>query len=176
MIAHPAASRMPGIRCFVGLGSNLGDPAIQLDRALQALRSLPLSALSTVSPRYRNPAIGPGEQPDYLNAVAELFTELDAPTLLTHLQAIELAQGRIRGERWAARTLDLDLLLYGDARIDLPLLQVPHPRLAERNFVLYPLHDIAPDLVLPHRTALSELLQRCSSAGLAHCEAEPDHF
>ena len=123
--------------------------------------------LGVVSPLYRNPAIGPGQQPDYLNAVAELHTTLDAPMLLSQLQSIELAQGRVRNERWAARTLDLDLLLYGDACIDLPQLQVPHPRLCERNFVLYPLHDIAPDLVLPHGTSLRALLDCCSSTGLA---------
>jgi 2-amino-4-hydroxy-6-hydroxymethyldihydropteridine diphosphokinase len=154
------------IRCFIGLGSNLGDPATQIQHALNALNKIYGSKLGAVSPLYRNPAVGPGEQPDYLNGVAELHTTLDALTLLAQLQNIELAQGRVRTERWAARTLDLDLLLYGAAFIDLPQLQIPHPRLSERNFVLYPLYDLSPDLVLPHGTSLRALLDCCSDIGL----------
>jgi 2-amino-4-hydroxy-6-hydroxymethyldihydropteridine diphosphokinase len=154
------------IRCFIGLGSNLDDPAKQLDRALIALAAIPQSQLGQISPRYRNPAVGPGPQPDFINAVAELFTELDATALLLELQRIENAQGRQRGVRWAARTLDLDLLLYGDAVIATPTLQVPHPRMLERNFVLYPLHAIAPDLILPDGTSLGARLDCCSSQGL----------
>lgn len=154
------------IRCFIGLGSNLGAPATQIQQAVDALRQLPGSALGAISPLYKNPALGPGQQPDYLNGVAELHTSLDALALLSHLQHIEHTQGRVRTERWAARTLDLDLLLYGDAVIDLPQLQVPHPRLYERNFVLYPLHDLAPNLTLPRGTSLRALLDCCSSAGL----------
>jgi 2-amino-4-hydroxy-6-hydroxymethyldihydropteridine diphosphokinase len=155
-----------GIRCFIGLGSNLGEPETQIQRALAALGKIANSTLTGVSPLYRNPAIGPGQQPDYLNAVAELHTALDALALLSQLQSIELAQGRVRTERWGARTLDLDLLLYGDACIDLPQLQVPHPRLHERNFVLYPLRDIAPDLVLPRGASLRALLDCCPDVGL----------
>ena len=157
---------MSGIRCFIGLGSNLSNPEEQIRRALDALGKICDSTLAAVSPLYRNPAVGPGQQPDYLNAVAELYTTLDALTLLSQLQNIELAQGRVRTERWAARTLDLDLLLYGDACIDLPQLQIPHPRMRERNFVLYPLRDIAPDLVLPRGTSLRALLDCCPNAGL----------
>lgn len=154
------------IRCFIGLGSNLEEPAAQLQRAIDAMQRIENSKLGAVSPQYRNPAIGPGQQPDYINAVAELYTTLDALTLLSNLQRIENAQGRTRAERWGARTLDLDLLLYGDAIIDLPQLQVPHPRLPERNFVLYPLHDIAADITLPRGTSLRALLDYCSAAGL----------
>lgn len=153
-------------RCFIGLGSNLEQPRAQLQRALQALAALQQSRLGRVSPFYGNPAIGPGAQPDYTNAVAELFTTLEPFDLLAQLQAIENAQGRVRAERWGARTLDLDLLLYGDRTIDTPTLQVPHPRLRERNFVLYPLHDIAPDLRFPDSTPLTALLDCCSDAGL----------
>lgn len=155
------------IRCFISLGSNLNDPDAQIRRALDALSNLRDSILGAVSPLYRNPAIGPGEQPDYLNAVAELHTTLDALTLLSQLQNIEFVQGRVRTERWAARTLDLDILLYGNAFIDLPQLQIPHPRMRVRNFVLYPLHDIAPNLVLPHGTSLRALLDCCPGVGLA---------
>lgn len=154
------------IRCFISLGSNLSDPFAQIRNALDAISHLPGSSLGAVSPLYRNPAIGPGQQPDYLNAVAELNTSLDALKLLSHLQQIELAQGRVRTERWGARTLDLDLLLYGNACIDLPQLQVPHPRMSERNFVLYPLHDIAPELILPRGTSLRTLLNCCPNTGL----------
>lgn len=155
-----------GIRCYIGLGSNLDNPETQIQRALNALGQSEDIALTVVSPLYRNPAVGPGQQPDYLNAVAEITTALDALTLLSKLQSIELAQGRIRTERWGARTLDLDLLLYGNACIDLPQLQVPHPRMTERNFVLYPLYDIAPDLVMPRGASLRSLLDCCPSIGL----------
>jgi 2-amino-4-hydroxy-6-hydroxymethyldihydropteridine diphosphokinase len=153
-------------RCFIGLGSNLENPASQLRSALAALDALDLCRLGSVSPFYANPALGPGTQPDYVNAVAELFTELDADTLLMHLQAIETAQGRVRTERWGARTLDLDLLLYGDETIDSKTLQVPHPRMRVRNFVLYPLNDVAPDLCFPDGTPLKALLDCCPDAGL----------
>lgn len=153
-------------RCFIGLGSNLGQPRVQLQRALDALAALDECRLGEVSPLYANPAVGPGTQPDYVNAVAELFTTLEPHALLARLQRIENDQGRVRTERWGARTLDLDLLLYGDRSIDTPTLQVPHPRLRERNFVLYPLHDIAPDLRLPDSTPLAALLDCCPDAGL----------
>jgi 2-amino-4-hydroxy-6-hydroxymethyldihydropteridine diphosphokinase len=153
-------------RCFIGLGSNLDEPSRQLQRALAALGELEGCRLGRVSPFYGNPALGPGAQPDYVNAVAELFTELDAHALLASLQAVEAAQGRVRAERWGARTLDLDLLLYGAETIDSATLQVPHPRLRERNFVLYPLHDIAPDLRFPDGTPLTALLDCCPDVGL----------
>lgn len=154
------------IRCFIGLGSNLDDPAAQLQQALVALGNLERSRLGRVSRHYRNPAVGPGQQPDFINAVAELFTDLPAVELLRALQGIETAQGRVRTIRWGARSLDLDLLLYGDAVIDTPALQVPHPRMFERNFVLYPLHDIEPELILPDGSVLRTHLRACSSQGL----------
>lgn len=154
------------IRCFIGLGSNLEDPMRQLDAALAALTRLPQSRLGQISPRYRNPAIGPGPQPDFINAVAELFTDLEASALLAELHRIENAQGRRREIRWGARTLDLDLLLYGNERIDTPALQLPHPRMLERNFVLVPLHAIAPDLILPDGSSLGSRLDCCPSQGL----------
>jgi 2-amino-4-hydroxy-6-hydroxymethyldihydropteridine diphosphokinase len=154
------------IRCFIGLGSNRDDPENQIQRALQALSFVVDSKVVCISPRYRNPAVGPGQQPDYINAVAELHTTLDALTLLQQMLAIELAQGRVRTTRWGARTLDLDLLLYGNAVIDLPQLQVPHPRMIMRNFVLHPLYDLHPDLVMPDGTSLRALLDCCPSHAL----------
>lgn len=151
---------------FIAIGSNLGNPRRQVDRAIAALAKLPDSQLVAVSPWYRSAAIGPGEQPDYLNGVAELHTRLPARLLLAGLQSIEQAQGRQRNQRWAARTLDLDILLYGDQVVTEPDLTVPHPRLAERNFVLYPLADLVPTLVLPNGTPLTELLAKCESGGI----------
>ena len=159
------------IRCYIGLGSNLEGPALQLQRATNALQALPHSRLQAVSPHYRSRAIGPGTQPDYRNAVAALDTNLEPIALLDHLQAIEQTQGRVRTERWAARTLDLDLLLYGDRTIALSRLQVPHPRLQERAFVLQPLADLAPDLILPDGLALADLLANCNDSDLTRSDS-----
>lgn len=153
-------------RCFIALGSNLGEPLAQLTTALRAIDGIADTRLLAHSPWYRSRALGPGLQPDYLNGVAELETSLDARELLSRLQAIETAQGRERGERWTARTLDLDILLYGNLRLEEPGLSLPHPRMQTRNFVLYPLYDLAPDLVLPCGTALGSLLARCPRDGL----------
>ena len=153
-------------RCFIALGSNLDDPLAQLRAALTHLRALTETTVGACSPLYQNPAIGPGTQPDYLNGVVELQTALAPHELLAELQRIEQLQGRARGERWAARTLDLDILLFGDEHIDTPQLQVPHPRMLQRNFVLYPLHDIEPELTLPDGSRLRSHLDSCGSAGL----------
>lgn len=130
--------------CAIALGSNLGDSRSILDRAIASLRSSPQIAIVAVSSWYRTRAIGP-PQPDYLNGCATLQTSLSALELLTTLQAIEAAFGRVRQQRWGARTLDLDLLLYGSQIVDTPVLQVPHPLMNERAFVLVPLAEIAPD-------------------------------
>lgn len=154
------------VRAYVGLGSNLDDPERQLRRALEALAQLPQTRLAGCSRFYRSAPLGPQDQPDYINAVAALETTLEAEALLDALQAIESAQGRVRLRRWGPRTLDLDLLLYGDAVLATPRLTVPHPGLAERNFVLYPLADLAPEMVLPDGRALTDLLKQCDAAGL----------
>lgn len=147
---------------YIALGSNLGDPLARLKAAVAALAGLPQSRLESLSGVYRSAAVGPGTQPDYLNAAALLLTALPPLPLLRALQRIEARQGRVRSERWGARTLDLDLLLYGDLALDTPELQVPHPRMAGRNFVLYPLLDIGgPDLRLPDGTDLGTLVQNC---------------
>jgi 2-amino-4-hydroxy-6-hydroxymethyldihydropteridine diphosphokinase len=131
---------------YVGLGANLGDPQQALRDALAALSRLPGTRLVRPSRVYRSAPVDAGG-PDYLNAVAELHTDATAPDLLRQLQAIEQAAGRERPYRNAPRTLDLDLLLYGSARIESPLLVVPHPRMRERAFVLLPLRELAPALV-----------------------------
>ncbi len=152
-------------RCFVALGSNLGQPLRQVRRALRAMAAAPALRLVAVSSWYRSAALGPGPQPDYVNGVAALDTRLAAGELLRALQAIERRQGRVRRQRWAARSLDLDILLYGERRIDEPGLVVPHPRMRERDFVLRPLAELAPGLTLPCGTSLSSLLARCPRGG-----------
>lgn len=151
------------VRVYIGLGSNLQQPAEQLSKALEALARIPGCRLQTQSRRYRSLPLGPQDQPAFVNAVAELSTRLAPLALLDRLQALELAQGRARGgQRWGPRTLDLDLLLYGDRRIELPRLRVPHPGLAGREFVLYPLLEIAgPELNVPGLGRLGELVARC---------------
>ncbi|MCX2840733.1 2-amino-4-hydroxy-6-hydroxymethyldihydropteridine diphosphokinase [Microbulbifer thermotolerans] len=148
-------------RVFIGLGSNLAEPMQQLRHALASIAKIPQTELLRCSSFYRSAPVGPGDQPDYVNAVAELETELAALQLLEQLQRIENAQGRERTVRWGARTLDLDILLFGPQRIDEPRLQVPHPRMAERNFVLLPLAELEPDLQLPSGESIQTLLQRC---------------
>jgi 2-amino-4-hydroxy-6-hydroxymethyldihydropteridine diphosphokinase len=149
---------------FVGLGSNLDRPASQVRDALRELEGLPDTRLLRRSPLYRSAPLGPPGQPDYINAVAMLETRLTPDALLDLLQAIERRHGRIRGERWGPRTLDLDLLLFAERRIDTERLQVPHPEISRRPFVFVPLHDIAPELTLPGFGPLSELV-RDGSAG-----------
>lgn len=155
------------IDVYLGLGSNLASPLQQLLRCADALRAEPALQVVAISPFYGSTAIGPGTQPDYVNGAAHIRTVLSPTALLRLLQSIEQNQGRERGpERWLPRTLDLDLLLYGDQVIDLPHLQIPHPRMHERNFVLAPLFDLAPDLVLPDGTPLRALAERCGNDGL----------
>lgn len=160
---------MKSVTCAVGLGSNLGDPKAHLASAVDALSQLPDTELVACSPLYQSVAVGP-EQPDYLNACALLRTALAPLALLDQLQAIELAHKRERTQHWGPRTLDLDLLLYGDQTIDLPRLSVPHPYLCERNFVLYPLHDIWPDATLPDGRTLASLITHCTMKGLSRLD------
>lgn len=157
----------PPTIAYIGLGSNQQYPVEQLQRALTALAALPHSRLLRRSSLYRSTPLGPAGQPDYINAVAALKTSLDPHQLLAQLQQIEQAQGRVRtGERWGPRTLDLDLLLYGEQQINEPQLTVPHPGLPARNFVLYPLQEIAPQLVIPGHGALSRLIKNLPMEGL----------
>ncbi len=158
---------MPAITAFIGIGSNLADPLAQARMAVSALQSMPDTNLHAVSPWYgSSPVGGPTGQPDYVNGVACLQTLLQPHALLDALQRIEHQQGRERHSRWGARTLDLDLLLYGDQSIDDDRLTVPHPRLTDRAFVLVPLNDIAPHLVLPNGHSVGSLLPLLPAAGL----------
>ena len=143
----PAADR-PAVTAYVALGANLGDAAATLHDALHRLDHTPGIRMLKASSLYRTAPID-SSGPDYLNAVAEVSTTLTAPALLAALQAIETAHGRERPYRNAPRTLDLDLLLYGSARIESTDLTVPHPRMGERAFVLVPLAEVTPALVSP---------------------------
>jgi 2-amino-4-hydroxy-6-hydroxymethyldihydropteridine diphosphokinase len=154
------------VRAYVALGSNLDEPRRQVETAFDELAALSQTELVGRSALYGSTAVGPGEQPDYVNAAAALDTGLSAAALLAELQALENAHHRRRRQRWGPRTLDLDLLLYGDSTINTESLRVPHPRLAERNFVLYPLNDLDPELTIPGRGPLRELLAGCSEEGL----------
>jgi 2-amino-4-hydroxy-6-hydroxymethyldihydropteridine diphosphokinase len=143
---------------YVGIGSNLEDPRAQVLRAFDELARLPDTRVTARSSLYRTAPIGHAAQPDFINAVAALDTQLPAQSLLRELQAVEARHGRKRSFPNAPRTLDLDLLLYGDARIDEPGLRVPHPRMHERAFVLQPLLEIAPQVQIPQRGAASQCL------------------
>jgi len=154
-------------RVYIGLGSNLAEPRQQLHSALQAIGALPHCQLLGVSSFYLSDPLGPADQPPYLNAVAELDCALAPLELLDALQAIERDQGRVRkAERWGPRTLDLDILLFGQRLIDEPRLQVPHYHLHARAFVLYPLAELAPQLTLADGRQLSALLAACPFTGL----------
>ncbi|WP_284408476.1 2-amino-4-hydroxy-6-hydroxymethyldihydropteridine diphosphokinase [Acidovorax sp. SUPP2539] len=151
-VSFPAGGPGTPVSAWIGLGANLGDARAALLGALDAMARWPGSRLLRVSSLYRSAPVDAGG-PDYWNAVAELATPLAAIDLLHALQAIEQAAGRERPYRNAPRTLDLDVLLYGDERIDTPELTVPHPRMGERAFVLQPLAEIAPGRVEPARLA-----------------------
>lgn len=158
------------VTAYIGLGANLDEPVRQLRAALAELAQLPESRLLRASSLYRNPPMGPQDQPDYVNAVAALETALEPEALLDRLQALEQAHGRRRERRWGARTLDLDLLLYGQVQLATPRLTVPHVGVQERVFVLLPLSEIAPELVFPDGTPLARCLATVSLAGLVRID------
>ena len=158
-------------RIYIGMGSNLAAPDQQLRSAVEALAQLPGTALVGVSAFYQSDSLLPG-QPRYTNAVAALDSDLAPLDLLDALQTIENDQGRERLERWGPRTLDLDILLFGERLIDAPRLKVPHYQMHLRAFVLYPLAELAPaDLQLPNGQTLSELLAACPFVGLERLPA-----
>ncbi len=143
---------------YIGLGSNLQGPARQLEDTFELLNELPKTRLVSRSSLYRSAPFGGIEQPDFVNAVASLLTQLSAQDLLRELQRVEKKRGRTRGDvRWGPRVLDLDLLAYSTQIINEPGLTIPHPGIAERNFVLLPLGEIAPDLDIPGLGRVSNL-------------------
>ncbi|EGU34962.1 2-amino-4-hydroxy-6-hydroxymethyldihydropteridine pyrophosphokinase [Vibrio sp. N418] len=155
------------ITAYIAVGSNMADPVAQANSAIEALKQLPRSEFIQASMLYSSTPMGPQNQPDYINAVVAIQTELTPLELLDCTQAIELEQGRVRkDERWGPRTLDLDIILYGNEEIDSERLTVPHYGMREREFVLYPLAEIAPNLTLPDGTELAQLLHSVDRNGL----------
>jgi len=151
---------------FIGLGANLGDPQRQVQQAFQELAAIPHTRVVRTSSLYRSAPLGYAEQPSFVNAVAQVETGLPAERLLVELQAIEAAHGRRRSFANAPRTLDLDLLLFGNAAVDAPGLKIPHPRMHERAFVLRPLVEIAEDITIPGRGLASAFLEACTNQGV----------
>jgi len=155
------------MRVYLALGSNLADPLHQVQSALDALAAIPQSRLVACSSLYRTPPYGPADQPDYLNAAVALDTELSPEALLDHTQRIELEQGRVRKDhRWGPRTLDLDIMLFGDLTLATTRLTVPHYDMHNRAFMLLPLREIAPDLCLPDGTRIADLLAPLDSSAI----------
>ena len=154
-------------RVYIALGSNLANPLHQVQSALNALAELPQTKLIATSSLYRTPPLGPQDQPDYLNAVVALDTDLSAENLLDHTQKIELEHGRMRkDERWGPRTLDLDILLFGDEIINTERLTVPHYDMKNRQFMLYPLAEIAPELYFPTGASLQSAMTQLGAEPL----------
>ncbi|MFP3874442.1 MAG: 2-amino-4-hydroxy-6-hydroxymethyldihydropteridine diphosphokinase [Thiohalophilus sp.] len=153
------------IDSYIALGSNLDNPLAQVRQAIAELAQLRASRLRAASSLYRSAPMGPADQPDYINAVVALETELSPHALLDALQAIEQAHGRVRdGERWGPRSLDLDVLLYGEETINDQRLTIPHPGMTERAFVLFPLQEIvAPDFTISGHGSLQALLSRVAA-------------
>jgi len=155
------------ITAYIGLGSNLASPVTQINSARNAISAAAGIKEQAFSSLFHSSPMGPQDQPDYVNAVMAVETDLSPTDLLHCLQRIEQAQGRVRkGQRWGARTLDLDILIYGDQLIELPELTVPHSGIAERSFVLYPLYEIAPQLIIPGKGNIADLIANCPLAGL----------
>jgi 2-amino-4-hydroxy-6-hydroxymethyldihydropteridine diphosphokinase len=154
---------------YIGVGSNIENPRAQVEKAIALLRALPREQfrVELVAPLYGTKPFGPVAQPDFVNGVVGALTRLDAHTLLKKLQAIEAALGRpAEREKWGPRVIDLDFLLYGHEQRQDPELTLPHPGIVERNFVLYPLADIAPDLDVPGLGPVAELRRRVAQAGI----------
>lgn len=153
---------------YIAIGSNLASPLDQVNAAIAALAAIPQSRLLTRSSFYRTPPLGPQDQPDYLNAAVALETNLAPEMLLDHTQRIEREQGRERkAERWGPRTLDLDIMLFGDEVINTPRLTVPHYDMKNRAFMLLPLSEIAPSLRFPDNVPLAEVLATLDQTGIS---------
>ena len=148
------------VTAYIALGSNLDNPRQQVELALRELANVSNSHVVRSSSLYQTPPMGPRDQPDYINAVAEIATALPPESLLDELQRLEIAHHRVRTVHWGPRTLDLDILLYGQETISTPRLTVPHPGLAQRAFVVFPLAEIAPRLHIP---GLGDIARLCAA-------------
>jgi 2-amino-4-hydroxy-6-hydroxymethyldihydropteridine diphosphokinase len=158
-------------RAYIALGSNLQNPASQVSQAFEALNTLPDTRVIRVSSLYRTAPVGYDNQPDFINAAAEVETGLPALELLRALLALEASFGRERPFPNAPRVLDLDLLLYDDLEMQTPELTLPHPRMHERGFVLFPLAEIAPDIAIPGQGPMATLLPACAGQGVEKLSA-----
>ena len=158
---------------YIALGANLDDPAAQVRAAVEELAMLPGTRLAAVSSFYSNPAVGYVDQPEFVNAVAKIETALTPRTLLDHLLAIERRFGRTREFQNAPRTLDLDIVVYGSQVVDEPGLTIPHPRMHERAFVLVPLLEIEPELVVPGRGPVRALVRGVDTGSLTKVVEQP---
>lgn len=143
---------------YIGLGSNLDDPLARIKSAMELIRQFPGTTLLLSSSCYRSKPVGPQDQPDYINAVVQVDTSLTPLQLLEQMQAVENQQDRVRTQRWGPRTLDLDLLLYDDLELRSNALNLPHPEMHKRGFVLYPLFEIAPEIEIPGQGHIKQLL------------------
>ncbi len=162
-------------QCFIALGSNLDSPMAQVTSAVNDIDQQDGLQVLAVSSWYESKALGPADQPDYINGVVSIDCTLAPLELLHRLQAIENNHGRQRGQHWGPRTLDLDILLFGELSIGEPDLQIPHPQMRQRRFVLQPLHELAPDLALPCGTQLASLLACCPGGKLQIAKCDGSH-
>jgi 2-amino-4-hydroxy-6-hydroxymethyldihydropteridine diphosphokinase len=160
------------MQAFIGLGSNLAEPVEQVLTAIDNIKKITATSLVKQSSLYKSPPMGPQDQPDYINAVVEIDTALSAHDLLKQLQQIELKQGRVRKRHWGERTIDLDILTYGQQVIDDEILKVPHPGVAQRAFVIYPLAEIAADLHIEVMGKASQLAANCEPEGIIRMDKQ----
>lgn len=159
---------MPTRAAFIGLGSNLGDPEQQIRNALSKVEAFPRTQIKAISRFYRSAPMGPMDQPDYCNAACALETELEPSALLQALIEVERAAGRQRGpQRWGPRLIDLDLLHVDGRALDEPGLTLPHPGIAQRNFVLLPLSEVAPQLQIPGVGNVADAAEKIGRVGLS---------
>jgi len=164
MLSSPFETWTPA---YIALGSNLNDPAAQLSAAIEYTKQIQNTRLVSQSSLYKSVPLGPQDQPDFVNAVVGVLTKLDAQSLLAALQAIETNMGRVPpAQRWGPRVIDLDILLYGDLRSDDATLQLPHPEMHRRNFVMVPLAEIAPSLVILRQGSVGRLAETLGINGL----------
>jgi 2-amino-4-hydroxy-6-hydroxymethyldihydropteridine diphosphokinase len=156
---------------YIGIGSNMDSPLEQVKRAMLELDALPDTRCIRQSACYRSAPMGPRDQPDYINAVVVLETGLLPMALLHELHKLEQAHGRVRNDsHWGPRPLDLDILLYADEVIDNPDLHIPHPGILQRNFVLFPLYEVAPEIIIPGAGRLADIIRQCSDNGLVRLD------
>lgn len=165
MTLSPRSSAL--VTAYVALGANIGDPPAQIRSALRELGALPGTRVARASSLYRNPPVGRLDQPEFVNAVAQVETRMEPRELLDRLLGIERAHGRVRDEPNAPRTLDLDIILYGEAVVNEHGLVIPHPRMLDRAFVLVPLAEIAPDAIVPGNGRVADLASTIDASGMS---------